>query len=140
MSEVNSENKEEKVEVDLKEIIKEKLTELRDDFSDEIPEKIIHSDQTSDKKYKAVKYWWTALNSYLQTGIDFDVIQEPELKKDVDAFIKKYSSKEFNNQPRTTTDNINEANKTISNVLSSKLKEHRIMLSSNSPLLKPPKE
>jgi hypothetical protein len=108
----------EKRNLDLPTIIKEKLTDLKVNYSDEIPEKIIHGfEKPENNKYKVLRAWWTKMIPYLGLGISENVIQDSQLREKVKTFTEKYTSEDFHKQPRTTKKDIQKANQLITLVL-----------------------
>lgn len=106
MSETNNANISGKKEITLQEKIIGKLTGLRDNYSNDIPENIMD-------KYKGTKEWWTTVIPYLTMGIEVGIIQDPQLGEETLAFIKKYTSPEFHQQKIITPEDIKEANRII---------------------------
>lgn len=93
----------------------EKLRILKDEFSDEIPNRTISS-YRPDKKFKVRRNWWQAVTSVLEKGLDEDIVPEKS-RPDVESFVKHYTSAEFRDQPLTTKEDIRRANELLSKVL-----------------------
>lgn len=85
---------------------------LRDEFSDEIPDKVLHG----RGNFKVRRNWWNGLVGDLEHGLGNGVVSE-ELKPEVDRFIEDYISEEFHNQPLTTKADIKRANDLLDRIL-----------------------
>lgn len=91
---------------------------LRDECSDEIPEKIIHSHKDNrERPHKVRKNWFTGFVGDLDNLLNHNEISDPELKKLAEQAIKKFTSDEFKKQPLTTPEDIEYANSVISMIL-----------------------
>jgi len=83
---------------------------------DTIPNEIVHSPHL-DQCYKVRKTWWYAVLISIDLGIDSGEFADPELIKKMQAFRKKYKTREFfdpNNL--TTSENIQEVNALINKI------------------------
>lgn len=89
----------------------EHLRYLREEFSDEIPEKIIHSGP-----YKVRKNWWQGVTADLEAVIEDEDIKDSELLTEVQSFLINHLTDEFNER-LTTAQDIEEANVLIDKVL-----------------------
>lgn len=94
---------------------------LRDEYSNEVPEEIIHS--TSDNnKFKIRRGWFASLvgefdmfaEDYLQNSEDEDA---KLLVVDIEKFIVDYTSREFQNLERIDVSNVEEADLLLSRVI-----------------------
>jgi len=100
------------LKIEEKTMQKAELLELRDDYSDEIPDTVVHGNLT----YKVQRNWWTGVVGVLANLASEGVLQG-ELIREVDRFIKRYSSQEFHRQPLTTQQDLNNANAMLNKVL-----------------------
>lgn len=68
-----------------KEEVVDYLTHARDDWSDEIPAQMIHSD-AQNNKFKVRKNWFVGVSAMLSNVLDENVIKNPEptKKSDID--------------------------------------------------------
>jgi len=89
----------------------ERFQWLKDEFSDEIPDKVLH-----DGDFKVRRIWWQGLVSNLERGLDNGVVPE-EFRPEVKRFVEHYTSKEFHNQPLTTEADIKRANGLLDRIL-----------------------
>lgn len=90
----------------------ERFRWFRDDFSDEIPDKVLHG--CGD--FKVRRNWWHGLIGDLGRGLKKGHIPE-ELKPEVESFIRDYTSDEFHYQPLTTEADIKRANGLLDRIL-----------------------
>lgn len=88
---------------------------LRDDFSDEIPEKML----SGEGDFKVRRNWWQGLISYLYLGIKKGII-DASLKSDVDQFTSEFTTDEFKRKPRTEKSDIDKANTLLDKILGRK--------------------
>jgi hypothetical protein len=94
-----------------------RLKGLRDDWSDEIPNKILHGDSEVDApKFKVRKNWWESLVGNLDLLIDLHQLPL-ELEQEIELFDEKYA-KEIKERLATAED-IAEANALITKILES---------------------
>jgi len=99
----------------------EYLRILRDDYSDEIPNKVLNGSMPRDQiKYKVRRNWWNGLVGGLSRVQEKGLISN-ELQEDVTAFLEHYTSEEFHNQPLTTAEDIQKANNLLNKILGSEL-------------------
>lgn len=96
----------------------EYLRILRDEYSDEIPEQVLHGFVTDQdrKKFKVRRNWWHGVVGGL------DILQSrglvpSGLEQEVSDFVEHYSSKDFHNQPLTTADDIARANEILTKIV-----------------------
>ena len=92
------------------------LRSLRDDYSDEIPSKIVHSDTPGYEYHKVRSAFFLALISCLENGIQEGQITSPELDT-ARKLIERFHSKEFGDQELTTAQDINDANERITKLI-----------------------
>ena len=93
----------------------ERLQWLKDQFSDEIPDKV----RRGSGRSKARRNWWQGVVGNLERGLENGVVPE-ELRSDVKQFLDHYTSEEFHNQPLTTKGDIQRANDLLSKILDKK--------------------
>lgn len=91
------------------------LKELKDDWNDEIPEKIIHSDSTN-KRFKARTSWFQGLIAILEIMVIDGEINNRKIITEIESFSQKIKSRDWD-QTRTTKKEIGEANNLINKVL-----------------------
>jgi len=92
------------------------LAFLRDQYSDEIPQIIIHS-TAKNNRFKVRKAWFAGVVGDLEIALTDGLITDPDTVLQANNFIDKYSSKDFNHQERTTADDIAAANAIIGLIL-----------------------
>ncbi len=90
----------------------ERLRCLRDGYSDEIPEEILHG----QGRFKVRRNWWHGLIGYLERGLEYGDIPK-EFGEEIEAFVERYTSEEFHRQPLTTSDDISRANSLLDKIL-----------------------
>ena len=94
------------------------LRGLRYDWSDEIPEEIIHSDAPPDKRYsKARTSWFTSVTADVYYALEEGEIKTPQGKAVAEQLITRFTSEEWANQDLTTAEDIQEANRLIDIIL-----------------------
>lgn len=93
----------------------ERFQWLRDEFSDEIPDKVLHG----RGNFKVRRNWWQGVVGDLSRGLDNGVIPDG-LRPEVESFLEYYTSDEFHQQPLTTEADIQRANALLDRVLSRK--------------------
>lgn len=96
--------------------IPQKLQRLRDKYSDEIPVEMISS-LSPNSAFKVRKGWFQSLIGVLGYAIDRGFIARPEVLEEAKDFITRYTSEEFKRQPRTTADDIAQANRIINQII-----------------------
>ena len=72
----------------------ERLRNLRDNYSDEIPEEIL-SGLSKRKKYKVRRQWFHAVVGSLWNALRTGQISDPEVQTEAKEFIKHHTSEEF---------------------------------------------
>ena len=99
----------------------EYLRILRDDYSDEIPEKILHGPIVDIDKniFKVRRNWWNEVVGRL-ARLQSKGLVPSDLEEEVKVFLAHYSSEEFHHQSLTTADDIQTANDLITRVISDK--------------------
>lgn len=97
----------------------EHLRWLRDDFSDEIPGRIVDG-YDKDNKYKARKNWFQGVVAGVSGALDDGEIKTSEGKHAAERLIERFTLKEFRRGERTEEKDIKEANKLIDIVLQEK--------------------
>lgn len=90
----------------------ERFQWLRDKFSDEIPDKVLHG----RGDFKVRRNWWQGVVSNLERGLGNGVVPE-ELRPEVESFLDDYTSEEFHKQPLTTKADIERANGLLDRIL-----------------------
>jgi len=86
-------------------MVLEILRELNDGFSNEIPEQILEG----HGKFKVRRNWWQRVVFGLQI-LEMENQVPSEFRKELDQFIKDYTSNAFREQPLTTREDIGRAN------------------------------
>jgi hypothetical protein len=92
-----------------------RLRRLRFEYSDEIPEKIIHSGTGQIIKNKARKGWWQSLLGTLGMAVE-DGLVSSQLTIEIDEFVQRYATTGFNRRPTSSFD-ISDANNLIDKIL-----------------------
>ena len=91
------------------------LRELKDDYLDDIPDEILHSNSPGPGNYKVRASWWQQL--YTEVDIlDLKGALSPELKEKYES-VKINYSKSTENQGPVKPENIDEANVLLSNLI-----------------------
>lgn len=90
----------------------EHLRRLRTEFSDEIPDKVLHG----RGDFKVRRNWWQGVVG------DLDLLRTrgqipQELQGEVDGFLKHYTSEDFHSQPLTTVEDISRVNNLLDRIL-----------------------
>jgi hypothetical protein len=90
----------------------EHLRRLHDDFSDEIPNNVLHG----RGNFKVRRNWWQGVVG------DLDLLRThgqipPELQGEVDSFLDHYTSDEFHAQPLTTSEDLGVVNNLLSKII-----------------------
>jgi hypothetical protein len=102
----------------------EDLLILRDDYKNEIPREILHS-TSSDNKYKVRKSWFQGLVAVAENRLMKGLIREPNLVKDIDAFIVRYTSPDWAHPAvLTTKEDIEKADNLIDKILENLMKQN----------------
>lgn len=89
----------------------EKLRQYKHEWSDDIPNQIVH-----EGKIKARKQFFQKVAATLENLLSDGQIPT-KLKQEAEKFMKHYTSAEFQNQPLTTKKDINRANNLIKRIL-----------------------
>lgn len=92
----------------------ERLRHLRNDWSGEIPDKVVHLGA-----HKARRSWFQAIVAELKVGIQEGEITDPAKIRAAEEFMGRYTAPEFLNQKLTERGDI-EAGDRIINVILSK--------------------
>lgn len=94
----------------------EYLRTLRDNWSDEIPDNIIHGpiSGTDKKQFKVRRNWWQGVVGSLGR-LQLKGLISPEMNDEVTEFIAYYTSDQFT---LTTPDDIQRANALITRIIS----------------------
>ena len=90
----------------------EHLRRLHDDFSDEIPDRVLHGRGA----FKVRRNWWQGVVGDLDRLRSQGQIPQ-ELQEEVDGFLDHYTSEEFHEQPLTTPEDISRVNGLISRII-----------------------
>jgi len=94
----------------------EQLKELRFNFSDEIPSRIVHSNDP-DNKFKVRKNWFQGVVANVANALEDGQISTQEGKVAAEQLLKRFTAEEFVDQKLTTPVDINEANRLIDVIL-----------------------
>lgn len=82
---------------------------LKGEFSDEIPDEVIHFN-----KFKVRRNWWVGLLGALQNGLADGVFSDPRARLEIENFTNFYlDSANFFDKPLTTQEDISRANRII---------------------------
>lgn len=94
----------------------EYLRALRDNYSDEIPEQVLHGPTSAvDRKaFKVCRNWWIGLVGGLGR-LQLEGLAPPCLDEEVKSFVVYYSSDEF--KRLTTAEDIRRANDLITRIV-----------------------
>ena len=93
------------------------LKHLRDDYSEDIPDEILHSPMESPPpKYKVRKAWFTVLVAMLDNLFRDNLIINVELNQKIQRYKKSVVNFEFTNR-LTTRNDIDEANSLINEII-----------------------
>lgn len=95
---------------------KERLMELRDGYSDQIPEGGLHS-TSGNNRFKVRKGWFQSLVANLANGIGDGEITDPVVVRKIERGLKRFTSERFHQQPLTSKRDIRYANLLINLVL-----------------------
>ncbi len=95
------------------------LSYLQTDFSDNIPENVLHSHTPEIKvqDYKVRKAWWTKLTCSIDLMIEQGLIADVDTLERANDFFNLYTSEEFTKQRLVSTEDINRANAMINKIL-----------------------
>ncbi len=104
--------------------VPDKLRYLRDNFSDEIPDQVIHS-TSPNNAFKVRRNWFQGVVATLERALDEGLVSNPDMEWRVNVFIRDYTSQEFKDKPLTEASDIDEANRIINLVLG---EEHTVEL------------
>ncbi len=96
----------------------EHLRFLRDNFSDRIPDRVIHSND-KDKRYKVRRNWWAGLLADLSNGLDEGVFPG-HLKGEVEQFMEEHYGDEFREKPLIEAADIKKANDLLDKIFGKK--------------------
>lgn len=69
----------------------ERLRDLRDSYSDEIPKEIVSS-ISPEKRFKVRKVWWQLITLNLRQALKKGQIPNPEIQEEVEGFLEHYTS------------------------------------------------
>jgi len=91
----------------------EHLRFLRDEFSDEIPVDVIHSNHPQNR-FKVRRNWWAGLLADLEVGLAEGAFTDPDVQEKIRAFTDFYFHRpNFFDKPLTTPEDIAKANRII---------------------------
>lgn len=93
----------------------EHLRRLHTDYSDEIPDQVLHG----RGNFKVRRNWWQGVVGDLDRLRSQGQIP-PELHEEVDEFLDHYTSEEFHDQPLTTAEDIGCVNSLLSRIVGTK--------------------
>lgn len=89
----------------------ERLSWLRDEFSDEVPSEVIHG----GGQFKVRRAWWQCLVGNLENALRENIIPE-EAREDTVAFLE-YTISEFRQQTLTKPEDIQRGNNLLDRIL-----------------------
>jgi hypothetical protein len=90
------------------------LTKFRDEYSNKIPERILHG----GGKFKVRINWWQGVCGNLSLAISSELINDEKLLDEMNKFLAKYSQDNWNNgTKRTTKEEIDEADELLNVVI-----------------------
>ena len=92
---------------------------MRHDFSDEIPDKILHSTD-KDNKYKVRRNWFAGVTADVEYAISEGEIRTSEGKLAAEQLLERFQSEEFKQRELTEKRDIEEVNKLIDIILQEK--------------------
>lgn len=93
----------------------EHLIVLRDTWSDEIPDRVIHSD--SRIMSKARRNWFVGVVADVKVALDEGYIQSAEAREATEKLMDRFTSRKFIKQKLTKKEDIQEANRLIDVIL-----------------------
>lgn len=94
----------------------DRLRTLRDSWSDEIPEEIIHSNSRNNR-FKVRKNWFQGVTATLEEVLEGIDDEDFEKRIKIAEFVTQYTSPSFKDKPLTEESDIYEANEMINFVL-----------------------
>lgn len=97
----------------------EHLVWLRNEFSDEIPDEIVHSTD-KDNKYKVRRSWFTGVVAAAEEALRKGEIKTSEGKLAVEQLSERFTSEEFIQKAKTEKEDIEKANELIDIILEEK--------------------
>lgn len=92
------------------------LARLRDDWNDEIPEQVVHSNSPM-ANFKVRRGWFGNIILATRLALDDKSIRSDEGKKAAEQLISRFTSDKFREQKLTKKEDIQEANRLIDIVL-----------------------
>ena len=90
----------------------EMLLHLKNDYKDKIPDNIV-IDDTEAVTHKCQKNWFQGIIDYIEIIQEHLEFRGQITPKEIDEFIKKFTSQRFHDQALVTESDINEANKIL---------------------------
>lgn len=90
----------------------EHLKRLRNEFSDDIPDTVLHGDGS----FKVRRNWWQGVIGDLETALSKGLVPN-DLKQETEGFLEHYTSDEFHAQPLTTSEDIGKVNSLLDRIL-----------------------
>ncbi|MCB0169335.1 MAG: hypothetical protein KDJ97_02185 [Anaerolineae bacterium] len=90
----------------------EHLRKITDNFSDEIPNKVLHG----RGNFKIRRNWWSGAITDIELALNRGEIST-ELVEETKEFVNHYTSEDFHNQPLTTREDIQRVTRLIDRIL-----------------------
>lgn len=94
----------------------EHLKGLRFDWSDEIPERVIHSDDT-DNLYKVRRNWFTGVAADVYNLLNEGFLTDSAKRAAAEQLLARFASEEFSKRALTTAEDIQKTNELIDIIL-----------------------
>ena len=103
----------------MREALQEGLERLRDEYSDDIPQEIVHSNSLNNK-FKVRGSWFQGVIAILENGITEGGITDPVVIQRVERGINRFTTRKFGEEDPTKPRDIKYANLLIKLVLEGK--------------------
>lgn len=102
-------------EPSLKEEMLKWLERLLNEWSDEVPEEILHG----EGKFKVRVNWWNAVTGWMNVIMGKNLIEDDELIERMKKFVKTYAGRDYwqRGHKRTTKEDIDTANHLLTDMI-----------------------